>query len=182
MISQHNFPTPIRFGSGAINELVEQLAAKQAQRPLIVTDAQVAKLDFFESKICQPLKLSGIECQVYSDFSGNPIKSHVDQGVSSYHNHNADSVVMIGGGAALDVGKAIALLAVHPGDLFDYEDGKEDGRPANNPLPFMIAIPTTAGTGSEVGRSSVISDNETKAKRSFLPLRCCPIWFSLIQS
>ena len=105
---------------------------------------------------------------------GNPVENDVNQGVRAFKDHEADSIVMIGGGATLDVGKAVALMAYHPGSLFDYEDGKPDALPTDQPFPFMIAIPTTAGTGSEVGRSSVISENESKAKKIIFSPKMLP--------
>ena len=83
----------------------------------------------------------------------------------AYRAHNADAIVALGGGAAIDVAKALCLMVHHPGDLFDYEDGKAGARPIDRELPPFIAIPTTAGTGSEVGRSTVISDDDSKVKK-----------------
>jgi hypothetical protein len=96
---------------------------------------------------------------------GNPVKSQVTAGVAAYRAHRADGVVGVGGGAALDVAKAIALMVQHPGDLFDYEDEKPGARPISREIPYFVAVPTTAGTGSEVGRSAVISDDETRIKK-----------------
>jgi alcohol dehydrogenase class IV len=96
---------------------------------------------------------------------GNPVKSQVGAGVAAYKAHKADAIVAIGGGAAIDVAKAIALMVNHPGDLFDYEDDKPGARPIDQEIPYYVAIPTTAGTGSEVGRSTVVSDDETHVKK-----------------
>ena len=86
-------------------------------------------------------------------------------GVDAYVAHDADGVVGLGGGAALDVAKAVALMATHPGELFDYEDEKPGALPIVDAVPFFVALPTTAGTGSEVGRSAVIADDATHVKR-----------------
>src|SRR5262249_41663465 len=94
-----------------------------------------------------------------------PVKSQVTAGVAAFRAHGADSLVGLGGGAALDVAKTVALMAGHPGDLFDYEDEKPDARPIAGEIPFWVALPTTSGTGSEVGRSSVISDDQTHVKK-----------------
>ena len=91
--------------------------------------------------------------------------SHVNDGAKTFHQHKTDCIIAVGGGAAIDVAKAIGLMANHPGNLFDYEDGKANCLPFNQPMPFLVALPTTAGTGSEVGRSTVISDDVTKAKK-----------------
>lgn len=165
MVFQFNFPTTIRFGAGVSEEISQQLMSRGCKSPLLVTDEQMRGLPIIENAMISPMEKAGLAVHVYSAFSGNPIKSHVEMGVDAYKSGGCDSLVIVGGGAALDVGKAIALMAAHPGDLFDYEDGKPDGRPTDQTLPFMIAVPTTAGTGSEVGRSSVISDDHTKAKK-----------------
>jgi alcohol dehydrogenase class IV len=89
----------------------------------------------------------------------------VGVGVQAFRNHKADSIIGLGGGVALDVAKAIALMANHPGDLFDYEDDKPGALPVNREIPFWVALPTTSGTGSEVGRSAVISDDQTHVKK-----------------
>ena len=97
--------------------------------------------------------------------------SQVVAGVEAFRAHQADSIVGLGGGAALDVAKAIALMAGHPGDLFDYEDDKPGALPIDQDIPYWVAIPTTAGTGSEVGRSAVISDEQTHVKKIFFSPR-----------
>jgi alcohol dehydrogenase class IV len=89
----------------------------------------------------------------------------VDRGVAAFREHGADAVVGVGGGAAIDVAKAVALMASHPGELFDYEDDRPGSRPVTDAVPWLVAVPTTAGTGSEVGRSAVIADDETHVKR-----------------
>jgi alcohol dehydrogenase class IV len=93
------------------------------------------------------------------------VKSQVLAGVEAYRAHGADSIVGLGGGAALDVAKAIALMVNHPGDLFDYEDEKPGASPIDREIPYWVSVPTTAGTGSEVGRSTVVSDDESHVKK-----------------
>ena len=166
MVGQFNFPTTVRFGLGAIDEVPASLGS--LERPLIVTDRNIVSLPFV-SDIEKALKAAGKNYAIFSDMAGNPVESDVVQGLDAYKTHKADSLIFLGGGATLDVGKAIALLVNHPGTLFDYEDGKPDALPTPHDFPFMIAVPTTAGTGSEVGRSSVISDNTTKAKKIIFP-------------
>jgi hypothetical protein len=102
---------------------------------------------------------------LFASIWGNPVKSQVTAGVVAYRSHDADCIVALGGGAAIDVAKAVCLMVSHPGDLFDYEDGKPDARPIDRDIPLFMTIPTTAGTGSEVGRSTVISDDDTKVKK-----------------
>ena len=171
MVVQFNFPTPIRFGLGAIDELADSLVPHK--KPLLVTDRNIAKLGFV-TKILDQMSKAGLDVKVFSDIEGNPVESDVTKGVESYKGHGADCLVLLGGGATLDVGKAIALLASHPGSLFDYEDGNPNALPTPHDFPFMVAIPTTSGTGSEVGRSSVISDDKTKAKKIIFSPKMLP--------
>lgn len=159
-----NFPTPIHFGAGVRSQLPEFLKSQNCKRPLLVTDRGVAALSFYKD-IFGSLAKAGLEVQGFSEIWGNPVKSQVTMGVQAYKKHNADSIVGLGGGAALDVAKAIALMATHPGDLFDYEDEKPGARSIDGPIPFFVALPTTSGTGSEVGRSAVISDDKTHLKK-----------------
>lgn len=160
-ISTYNFPTKIRFGPGSRHELTTELSALGIQRPLVVTDRDVAKLPWF-STIEE--SLTDITSVTFRGVWGNPIVSQVMNGLAVYQGDKADGIVAVGGGAPMDVAKAIALMANHPGHLFDYEDGAST-RPIDQSIPPIVAIPTTAGTGSEVGRSAVISDDETHAKK-----------------
>ena len=170
MTHTFHFPTDIRFGAGSRGGLPEIVRSKALRRPLLVTDRGLAALPP-AAEILDLLRKGGGEPAVFSDVAGNPLRPHVVAGVEAFRTSRADSIVALGGGAALDVAKAIALLAHHPGELFDYEDGRPDARPIDGPIPFWIAIPTTAGTGSEVGRSAVISDEATHVKKIFFSPR-----------
>jgi hypothetical protein len=161
-ISRFAFPTTIHFGAGARKLVAEHLRAQGLERPLIVTDRGVAPLPLFQKFVAA---LPALEVAVYSDIWGNPVKSQVENGVAAYRAHRADSIVGVGGGAALDVAKAIALMVVHSGDVLEYAWDHPRVRPIERDLPYFIALPTTAGTGSEVGRSSVISDDKTHVKK-----------------
>ncbi|MGC1308749.1 MAG: iron-containing alcohol dehydrogenase [Phormidesmis sp.] len=161
-ISTYNFPTKIRFGPGARTELTAELAALGIQRPLVVTDKDIAEIPWFVQ--IENALIESAEAKTFSGVWGNPVVSQVELGLRVYAAHEADGIVAVGGGAPMDVAKAIALKAHHPGHLFDYEDGAST-RPIDQPIPPIIAVPTTAGTGSEVGRSAVISDDETHAKK-----------------
>jgi alcohol dehydrogenase class IV len=161
--SQYSFPTAITFGPNARSLLVDHLRAHGVERPLVVTDRGVGALAIFTDLVAN-LAAGGLEPSPFDGVWGNPVKSQVIAGVQAYRAHAADSIVGIGGGAALDVAKAIALMATHPGDLFEYEDEMVGARPIG-PVPHFVAVPTTAGTGSEVGRSAVISDDVTHIKR-----------------
>jgi alcohol dehydrogenase class IV len=163
-VSQYNFPTTIRFGAGASNELGDYLQKHQLKRPLIVTDPVVAQLDFFKN-IIGKLKSKGISTEVFHDIHKNPVKSDVYKGTDVFDATQRDSIIGIGGGVALDVARAICLRVNHREDLFKYDDLIGGDVYVTNDVPHFITIPTTAGTGSEVGRSAIISDDETHQKK-----------------
>ena len=163
-IYQYNFPTTIRFGAGSSNELADYLVKNNLSGPLVVTDANVAQLDFFKY-IVNALKKKNISPEVFSGVHKNPVKSDVYKGTDVYDNTQRDSVIGIGGGAALDVARAIVLRVNHREDLFKYDDLIGGDVYVTNEVPHFITIPTTAGTGSEVGRSAIIADDETHQKR-----------------
>lgn len=158
-----SFPTPIHFGPGVRRQVRDFMKSQGLSRPLIVTDRGVARLPML--KEFQELLTGGLTVGTFSEIWGNPVESQVTAGVHAYKEHRADSIIGFGGGAALDVAKAIALMATHPGQLFDYEDEKPGSKPIEGPIPFWVALPTTSGTGSEVGRSSVVSDEKTHVKK-----------------
>ncbi len=161
-IHRFAFPTAIHFGAGARKLVAEHLGAQGLERPLVVTDRGIAPLPLLSKFVAD---LHRLDVSVYSDIWGNPVKSQVDKGVAAFRRHRADSVIGLGGGAALDVAKAIALMAVHEGDVLQYAWDHPQVRPIEHELPYFVALPTTAGTGSEVGRSSVISDDATHIKK-----------------
>ena len=163
-IYQYNFPTTIRFGAGSSNELADYMVKNNLSRPLVVTDANVAQLDFF-NHIVNALKKKNISPEVFSGIHKNPVKSDVYKGTDVYDNTQRDSVIGIGGGAALDVARAIVLRVNHREDLFKYDDLIGGDVYVTNEVPHFITIPTTAGTGSEVGRSAIIADDETHQKK-----------------
>lgn len=160
----YSFPTNIRFGAGVIKELGAHLTANQLQLPLIVTDPVIANLGFFNALI-ENLKTEGINPKVFHDIHKNPIKTDVIKGGDVYYEGNCDSIIGIGGGAALDVSRSITLRINHTRDLFDYDDLEGGEKYITGEVPYFITIPTTSGTGSEVGRAAIISEDETKRKR-----------------
>jgi hypothetical protein len=162
--SRFSFPTDIRFGVGARHLVTDELRHAGVIRPLVVTDKGVSGLSFI-AELLDDVRAGGLEPALFDGVWGNPVESQVASGVEAYVGHEADGVVGVGGGAALDVAKAIALMATHPGELFDYEDDKPGALPITDAVPFLVALPTTAGTGSEVGRSAVIADDTTHVKR-----------------
>lgn len=163
-IHAFSFPTEIHFGNGARRQVPEYLRRAACQRPLVITDKALAGMKI-TSEFLSDLREGKLAPAVFGGVWGNPTASQVREGVQAFRAHQADAVIGFGGGAALDVAKAIALMATHPGDILDYAWDKPDGRKPSVPLPRFIALPTTAGTGSEVGRSAVISDDATHVKK-----------------
>ncbi|HEX3081405.1 MAG TPA: iron-containing alcohol dehydrogenase [Puia sp.] len=163
-IVQYNFPTIIRFGPGSVNELGGYLSKNGLSRPLIVTDPTVSQLPFL-GEIIKDLQGRNISVETFYDIHKNPVKSDVYKGAEIFDEEERDSVIGIGGGAALDVARAITLRIHHREDLFKYDDLKGGDIFITNDVPHFITIPTTAGTGSEVGRSAIISDDETHQKK-----------------
>jgi alcohol dehydrogenase class IV len=163
-VYQFNFPTTIRFGKDASKELDGYLATNNITKPLIVTDGTVAQLDFFKSMV-SGLKKKNLSVEVFSDIHKNPVKSDVYNGATVYDETQRDAIIGIGGGAALDVARAIVLRINHREDLFKYDDLIGGDVFVTNDVPHFITIPTTAGTGSEVGRSAIISDDVTHQKK-----------------
>ncbi len=163
-IYQYNFPTTIRFGAGSSKELGDYLKKNNLLRPLVVTDPTVGQLAFFK-EILKDLSGKQISFEVFSDIHKNPVKSDVYKGADVFDNTKRDCIVGIGGGAALDVARAIVLRVNHREDLFKYDDLIGGDVYVTNDVPHFITIPTTAGTGSEVGRSAIISDDVTHQKK-----------------
>src|SRR6478736_3529012 len=163
-IYQYNFPTTIRFGAGVINELGDYLIKNNLSKPLIVTDPTVAQLGFFKT-IVSDLQKRNLSVEVFHDIHKNPVKSDVYKGTDVFDQTKRDSIIGIGGGAALDVARAIVLRINHREDLFKYDDLIGGDVYVTNDVPHFITIPTTAGTGSEVGRSAIIADDETHQKK-----------------
>ena len=164
-ITRFSFPTTIHFGAGERALVGPHLREEGLKRPLIVTDKGLAALPLI-AELKAALESAGLAVAVYGGVFGNPTGSQVMNGAAAYKAHEADGVVGVGGGAALDVAKVVGLLATHPGDVMEYVWDHPHVRPIDAAtLPYFIALPTTSGTGSEVGRSSVISEEETHVKR-----------------
>jgi alcohol dehydrogenase class IV len=164
IVRQYNFPTVIRFGAGAVKELPEHLKSVGVSHPLIVTDPQVKLLGFFKV-ILKSLSDNTVGATVFADIHKNPVKSDVLKGREVFTHAGCDSIIGIGGGAAMDVARAIALSINHHRDLFDYDDLIGGDKYVTEDVPYFITVPTTSGTGSEVGRSSIISEDDTHRKR-----------------
>ncbi len=169
-----NYPTAIRFGAGRIRELPEACLTLGIRRPLIVTDAGLAKLPLIANAV-RMFSDAGLECGVFCDIQANPVEANVTNGVAMFRRGSHDGVIAFGGGSALDVGKAVALMVGQTRPLFDFEDREDWYTRVNvNGMVPVIAVPTTAGTGSEVGRASVITDMADHTKKIIFHPRMLP--------
>jgi alcohol dehydrogenase class IV len=158
LVGNFNYPTSYRLGAGRIQELGAACRELEMNRPLVVTDPGILSLDWF-APIIATLEKEGLAPHVFSEIEANPTSSHIEAGLAVVKDHRADGCVLIGGGSALDAGKCIALLARNPGRILDYEDVGDNWKQASAQMILpTIAVPTTAGTGSEVGRAAVIVD------------------------
>ena len=161
-LSTFAFPTAIKFGAGARKEVAVHLLGLGFRRPLIVTDRALAQLPVlaeFKNHLAE------LDVAVYAGVFGNPTASQVMDGAAAFKAHHADCVIGFGGGAALDVAKVVGLAATHDGHIIDYAWDHPRVRAIEGELPYFVAMPTTSGTGSEVGRSAVISEDDTHLKR-----------------
>ena len=160
-----NYPTTMWIGENRIEDL--SLACKELKisNPLFVTDKDLINLDFIKNIILN-LKKSFKNLSIFSNFTGNPIGQNVEEGVNTYNTFGCDGVIALGGGSGLDVGKAIAFMCNQSRPLWDFEDISDYWKRADrSKISKIIAVPTTAGTGSETGRASVIINKETGAKK-----------------
>lgn len=173
--TRFNYPVSYRLGCGRIRELAATCRELSSSRPLLVTDPGVRALPWFPA-IESDLRSAGLEVTVHSDVHENPIEADVNGGVDKYRAANCDGVILIGGGSALDAGKCIALLARNSGSVMDYEDvGDNYLRADPSKIPPMIAVPTTSGTGSEVGRAALIVNAAHEKKIIFHPKMQPPV-------
>ena len=174
MSSNWNYPTTIWEGDNRIKDLFKACVSLKMSNPLFVTDKDLLTLDMTKNIIFE-LKKNFKNLNVFSDFSGNPIGKNVDDGVKIFNKFKCDGVIAFGGGSGLDVGKAIAFMSGQSRPIWDFEDiGDYWKRADENNIAPIIAVPTTAGTGSETGRASAIINKETGVKKiifhpKFLP-------------
>ena len=160
-----NYPTTVWVGEDRVNDLGEACINLKITKPLFVTDKDLINLPFIQ-EIINEIKKRFHQLKIYSDFSGNPIGENVDDGVNEFKKNNCDGVIAIGGGSALDVGKAIAFMSGQNRSIWDFEDiGDYWKRADEKNISPIIAIPTTAGTGSETGRASAIINKKTGIKK-----------------
>lgn len=160
-----NFPTAIKYGAGRIRELADFCRAAGIERPLLVTDPGLASMPMVKA-IVDDVKKAGLGIAVFSDVRPNPVESNILDGVKAFKAGNHDGVVAFGGGSGLDIGKMIALMHGQSISVFDLEDiGDWWTRADASKIAPIIAVPTTAGTGSEVGRAGVVTHPGTHEKK-----------------
>ena len=169
-----NYPTTVWVGENRINDLTQACINLKINKPLLVTDKDLVNLTMIK-KVTSEIKKNFNELNIFSNFSGNPVGENVEEGVDEFKKNNCDGVIAIGGGSALDVGKAIAFLSGQTRPIWDFEDiGDYWKRADEKNIAPIIAAPTTAGTGSETGRASAIINKVSGVKKiifhpKFLP-------------
>ena len=169
-----NYPTAIRFGAGRIVELPAACRELGISRPLLVTDPGLAALPLVEQgrALCRE---AGLHCALFSEVRGNPVEANVRAGVQAYRDGGHDGVIALGGGSALDAGKAVALMAGQRRPIWDFEDREDWWTRADEAgIAPVVAVPTTSGTGSEVGRAAVITDEGDHTKKIIFHPRMQP--------
>ena len=169
-----NYPTTMWVGENRINDIAEACKNLSIKKPLLVTDKGLVDTDIVK-KTLRILDKNNLSAKLYSNVIGNPTGTNVNEGVVNFKQNNCDGVIAFGGGSGLDVGKAIAFMSAQTLPLWDFEDVGDNWTKANSEkIAPIIAVPTTAGTGSETGRASVILNEETGVKNiifhpKFLP-------------
>lgn len=165
LVANWNYPTSIKVGAGRISELATACKTINMQAPLLVTDPGLASLPLMEN-ILEHCRTAGLRIGVFKDIKSNPTGENILQGITAYHAGNHDGVIAFGGGSALDAGKAIALMIGQDQPLWNFEDVGDNWTRVNVAgMAPVVAVPTTAGTGSEVGRASVITDQTQQIKK-----------------
>jgi len=160
-----NYPTNIRVGAGRINELAELCQSLEMYSPLLITDPGLAALPMVQ-KVFDDVNATGLTCGLFSAIKANPTGENIEAGVAHFKKYKHDSVIAFGGGSALDAAKAVALMVGQKKPIWDFEDVGDNWTRVNvNGMAPVIAVPTTAGTGSEVGRASVITDQKQHIKK-----------------
>ncbi len=160
-----NYPTTVWVGANRSSQICEACKISKIKNPLFVTDKDLIALPM-TTKILNSIKKEFNEIKLFSNFTGNPVGKNITEGVKEYNKYNCDGVIAFGGGSALDVGKAIAFMSGQKRPIWDFEDvGDHWKRADDTKIGPIIAIPTTAGTGSETGRASAIINEESGVKK-----------------
>ncbi len=174
-VGNWNYPTRVRFGAGRIAELPAACKELGLHRPLLVTDAQLAAHAMVRDAVTANER-AGVPTAVFSDLKSNPLGRNVDDGVRAYRAGAHDGVIAFGGGSALDVGKAIAFMIAQTRPIWDFEDIGDWWTRANaEGIAPVIAVPTTSGTGSEVGRASALINEASHTKKIIFHPRMMPV-------
>jgi alcohol dehydrogenase class IV len=169
-----NYPTNIKVGAGRISELPALCESLDIRTPLVFTDPGLVKMPMIE-QVMTLLRDAGLQPGLFSSIKSNPTGENVDEGAAFYREKGHDGIIAIGGGSALDAGKAVALMVGQERPLWDFEDlGDNWTRVNEEGIAPVIALPTTAGTGSEVGRASVITDQANHVKKIIFHPRMLP--------
>ena len=170
-----SYPTAIRFGAGRVSELADACQVSGVSNPLLVTDRTLAGMEITQRAL-QTMENVGVRPAVFSDVDPNPNDKNVAAGVSAFRDGAHDGVIAFGGGSALDIGKTIAFWSGQSRPLWDFEDvGDWWTRADPEAIAPIIAVPTTAGTGSEVGRASVITNSATSEKKIIFHPKMLPM-------
>ncbi|GGH20150.1 4-hydroxybutyrate dehydrogenase/hypothetical protein [Cribrihabitans marinus] len=174
LVGNWSYPTAIRFGAGRISEIAEACAAAGITKPLLVTDRGLADMEITRATL-DLLERGGLGRAIFSQVNPNPNEKNVAAGLEFYREGGFDGVVAFGGGSGLDLGKVLAFMAGQTRSLWDFEDiGDWWTRADPDGIHPIVAVPTTAGTGSEVGRASVITNSETHEKKIIFHPRMLP--------
>jgi alcohol dehydrogenase len=169
-----SFPTAIRFGAGRIAELPQLCRDAGMQRPLLVTDPGLAAMPMVDNILAE-LKQADLPVGLFAEVRSNPVEQNVTDGVAAFKQGGHDGVIAFGGGSGLDVGKLVAFMHCQTRSIFDFEDIGDWWTRANaDGIAPIIAVPTTAGTGSEVGRAGVVTHPETHEKKIIFHPRMMP--------
>ena len=175
LVSKWNYPTTVRFGAGRISELAEACLSSGIKNPLFVTDPGLAKMQIVADAL-KVLSDNGVKYGLFTDVQPNPVSANVEAGIKVVRAGKHDGVIAFGGGSALDVGKVIAFMAGQTRPMWDFEDvGDWWTRADPNGILPVIAVPTTSGTGSEVGRAGVITNEETHTKKVIFHPKMMPV-------
>ncbi|MCJ8310514.1 MAG: iron-containing alcohol dehydrogenase [Rhizobiaceae bacterium] len=160
-----NYPNPIRFGAGRISEIGDACQAAGMRKPLLVTDRGLAEMDITKRTLAL-MEKAGLGSALFSEVDSNPSDKNADAGVAFYRDGGFDGVIAFGGGSGLDLAKVIAFMAGQTRPIWDFEDIGDWWTRANaDAIAPIVAVPTTAGTGSEVGRASVITNTDSQEKK-----------------
>ena len=165
LMGNWNFPTAVRFGVGRISELADACKSLGMVRPLLVTDPGLAALPMVAEAI-KANEAAGLPTGLFSDVQPNPVSKNVEDGIKVYREGGHDGVIAFGGGSALDAAKVVAFMAGQTRPMWDFEDVGDNWTLADpDGIAPIVAVPTTSGTGSEVGRAGVITNEETHTKK-----------------